>query len=181
MLKKLAPVVVLAVALSLAGCSPAAPKAQPGDDVPPGHSGKTACALVSAAEVSQISGVHFGAGFAIGPVAVATKSAPAVTSTESCSYKDSKDVYVGYYLDTINQPAPSYEAKVWADDKHEEPNSDYVALGGQPAFRMTEAGQGGQNFVQFIFYRGQIVVQIETSGVPNGTAEKVAALVAKRM
>lgn len=181
MLKRLAPVLVVTTVLMLAGCSPAAPKPQPGDDVPPGHSGKTACALVSAAEVSRISGVHFGAGFAIGPVAVSTKSAPAVISTESCSYKNSKSVYVGYYLDTINQPAPSYEAKVWADDKHEEPNSDYVALGGAPAFRMTEAGQGGENFVQFIFYRGQIVVQIETSGVPNGTAEKVAALVAKRM
>jgi hypothetical protein len=180
-LKRLAPVLIIAVALSLAGCSPAAPKPEPGDPVPAGHPGKAACKLVSQAEVSKISGVHFGPGFAIGPVAVTTKSAPAVVSTESCSYKNSKDVYVGYYLDTINQPAPSYEAKVWADDKHEEPNSDYVALGGQPAFRMTEAGQGGQNYVQFIFYRGQIVVQVETSGVPNGTAEKVAALVAKRM
>lgn len=139
------------------------------------------CSLVTLAEVRSISGVNFGAGVQEGPEAVAQKSAPEITSTESCSYKNNEDTYVEYFLNTINQPASVYEQKVWKDDKTEEPNSDYVALGGQPAFRMVEAGQAGQNFVEFIFYRGDVVVQINTAGVPNGTAEKVAALVAKRM
>jgi hypothetical protein len=167
--------------LGLAGCSPTAPPRQPGDAVPPDHKGAVGCAIVTAAEVSRISGVHFGAGDQIGPMAVANKLAPDITESESCSYKNGDDVYVEYFLNTINKPAASYEAKVWADDKHEEPDSNYVALGGQPAFRMVEKGQAGQNFVEFVFYRGQVVVQINTSGVPNGTAEKVAALVAKRM
>jgi hypothetical protein len=177
--KRLAPIFALAMILVLAGCSPEPPFT--GTPVKPDHTGRTGCALVSTAEVNQISGVTFGTGVETGPIAVHNKGTPDMTTSESCEYKNGDNTYVEYFLDTIDQPAAAYEQKVWSDDKTEEPNSDYVALGGQPAFRMVEAGQDGQNFVEFIFYRGDIVVQINTSGVPNGTAEQVAALVAKRM
>jgi len=179
-LKRLTPILAVAVILVLAGCTPSGPSlpVTPAKQI---HTSRAGCALVSLAEVKQISGVSFGSPIKEGPEEVQSKSAPAVTSTTSCSYKNSSSVYVQYFLDTINQPAAAYEQKVWQDDKTEEPDSNYVALGGQPAFRMVEKGENGENFVEFVFYRGQVVVQINTSGVPNGTAEQVAALVAKRM
>jgi hypothetical protein len=179
-IKRLAPILAVAAILVLVGCAPTGPSL-PGTPAKPVPKSSAGCALVSLAEVKQISGVTFGSPVKEGPEEVHSKSAPAVTSTTSCSYKNSNSVYVQYFLDTINQPAAAYEQKVWHDDQIEEPGSSNTSVGGSPAFRMVESGQNGENFVEIAFYRGQVVVEVNTSGVPNGTAEQVAALVAKRM
>jgi hypothetical protein len=176
--KRLAPFLALAVILVLAGCSGPGPSAPANPAKPPKHSGTpTGCSIVTAAEVSKIAGVTFGAGVSVKPTVVTpTKDAP-VTLNQSCSYKNSDNVYVEYFLNTLSVPAAAYEANAWKADMAEGPAQE-TTVAGLPALVMT---QGDGSADELVFYRGQVVVQVNFAGVSDGTGADVADLIAKRM
>jgi hypothetical protein len=180
-IKRLAPILAVTAVLILAGCS--GPGSGPGTPAnpakPPKHSGTpTGCDIVTAAEVSKISGVTFHAGVSVKPTVVApTKDIPVILN-QSCSYKNGDNVYVEYFLNTLSTPAAAYEATAWKADMIEEPSSIQSTVAGLPALEMT---QGSGDAHELIFYKGQVVVQINVEGVSDHTEVDVAGLIASRM
>jgi hypothetical protein len=179
--KRSAPFLALAAVLILAGCSSPGHPTAPGQPKP-NHSktSSTGCGLVPESQIAGIAGMALGNGVSSPLKAVTpTKQVP-VMANQSCSYKVSDDVYVEYFINTLSTPAAAYETNVWQDDMNEEPSSVIGSVDGLPCILMTEgdAGSGaGSGFIQLVFYKGQQVVQINTDGVPLGTAQKVAGLI----
>lgn len=178
-MKRLAPILAVAAILVLAGCSGPGPATPANPAKPPKHSGTpTGCDMVTAAEVSKISGVTFGAGVSVKPTVVTpTKDIPVILN-QSCSYKKSNDVYVEYFLNTLSTPAAAYEATAWKADMAEEPSAVESTVAGLPALLMTQSSGGAY---ELVFYKGQVVVQINVDGVSSDTEAEVAGLIAKRM
>jgi hypothetical protein len=177
--KRLSLFLAVAAILLLAGCSGPGPGSPSSPAKPPKHAGPvTGCGIVTAAEVSKISGVTFNAGVSVAPTAVTPTAQIPVTLNQSCSYKKSGNVYVEYFLNTLSVPAAAYEANVWKDDMTEEPSSVESTLDGNPALEMT---QGDGEAQELVFYKGQVVVQVNTEGVASATGVDVADLIGKRM
>jgi hypothetical protein len=182
-LKRFVPVVVFCAALlAVAGCSsPGGSPAAPGANPPAkGKAGATGCGLVSAAEVSQLTGVTFKTGISVGPVKVNPTALQPVAVTESCSYKISDQVYVDYIINTLTESAAAYEPKVWKDDMTEEESATEFTVDGLPALGVPEEGENGRT-EQVVFYKGSIVVEVNTGGVPDGDSVSVADLLGKRV
>ncbi len=183
MLKRLVFVVVVcAVALALAGCSsPGGSPGAPGANPPAkGKAGATGCGLMSAAEVSQLTGVTFTTGVGFGPVKVNPTAQQPVALTESCTYKISDQVYVDYHINTLTESAAAYEPKVWKDDMTEEQSATEFTVDGLPALGVPEEGANGRS-EQVVFYQGNVVVEVNTGGVPDGDSVSIAKLLGKRV
>ena len=179
--KRLAPFLALAVILILAGCGAPGAPGKPGQAKPnQSKASSTGCGLVSESQIARIAGIALGHGVSSPLKAVTpTKQVP-VLANQSCSYKVSDDVYLEYFINTLSTPAAAYETNVWQDDMNEEPSSVIGSVDGLPCILMTEGdggGGAGSGFIQLVFYKGQQVVQINTEGVPLGTAQKVAGLI----
>lgn len=178
------PIVAVAAALALTACGPGGSPTKPGA-APQKHnsSAATGCGLVSEDALSKIAGMSLGTGVSSPLKTVTpTKQIP-VVSNQSCSYNLETHTYLQYFTNTLSVPASTYETNVWQDDMHEEPNSVPSSIDGLPALLMTESqlGVSGSGFIQFIFYKGQEVVQINTDGMPANTAQQVAKLIIPRL
>jgi hypothetical protein len=179
--KRLAPFLALVAILILAGCSGPGSPGKPGPVKPnPSKTSATGCGLVPESQIAAIAGIALGHGVSSPLKAVTpTKQVP-VLANQSCSYKASADVYLEYFINTLSTPAAAYETNVWQADVTEEPSSVIGSVDGLPCILMTEGDSGGgasSGFIQLVFYKGQEVVQINTDGMPLGTAQKVAGLI----
>ena len=176
MLSWIAPVLAVSTVLLLAGCSSPGTSLSTNTANPAKPAGKAGgCGLVTAEQVSSVSGVTFGTGASVGPVKVTpTRNAP-VTDHESCSY-GTGSANVDYFLNTLQPAAPPYEAQAWKDDKIEDPAASDVTVDGLPGLSMPEGPVD-----QVIFYKGQVLVNVTAAGVKTGTALAVATLIAKQL
>jgi hypothetical protein len=181
-LKRFVPILALGVVLALAACS--GPGGGPGHPAanPPakGKAGATGCGLVSAAEVSRLTGVTFTSGISVPPVKVNPTAQEPVALTESCKYMIDEHTYVDYFINTLTEPAAAYEPKVWKDDMTEEESATEFTVDGLPALGVPEEGEGGRT-EQVVFYKGSIVVEVNTGGVPDGDSVAVAQLLGQRV
>ena len=185
MLKRFVPVVALLAVIALAACSGPGSPAKPGAAPKKHHStASTGCGLVSETALAKIAGMPLGHGVSVPLKTVTpTKQIP-VIANQSCSYNLAQNTYLQYFINTLSTPAAAYETKVWQDDMHEEPQSVPGAIDGLPSLLMTESegsSVSGSGFIQFIFYKGQQVVQINTEGMPTNAAQAIAKLIIPKL